>query len=187
MKVLLTGNREKDLAADLVPRLERAGFEVTCVSRSTGYDFEQVETISRLVKLSLEHEIFINCFAGYHFKAVVLAQKVFQKWLELGFSQRRILNIGSTTDRVRKGKMNLYHYEKLALRELSQGLSLIGVWENGPKVSHISFGTMENRADKHQGRRALTFAEVSQTILWVLNQPTHLNVNELSLDPVQTK
>lgn len=185
-RVLITGNRKKDLCATLVPLLETAGFSCTCVSRETGYDFEEGDgTIGRIVKLAGEHDVFINLYANYFFKASILAQKIFKSWHEKGLSERRLINVGSTTDRVKRGKANLYHYEKLALRDLSSGLAMIGVWEKGPKVTHISFGTLENRASSNPGRTCMKMSDAANYIVWLLQQPPHLHINEISVDPIQ--
>lgn len=186
MKILITGNRNKDLCATLVPLLEEAGHECTCVSRETGYDFEKGDgVIHDVAKLADSHDVFINMYANYFFKASLLALKIQKRWHEKGLSDRRIINVGSTTDRVKKGKNNLYHYEKIALRELSSGLALIGVWEKGPKVTHISFGTLANRSADNPGRKCLDMKSASDYIMWLLQQPKHIHINEISIDPVQ--
>ncbi len=98
-----------------------------------------------------------------------------------------ITNIGSTTDRVTGGKSNLYHYEKKALRQMSAGHSILSIWDQAPKVTHVSFGFMENRSDENPGRKCLSLKEVAGYIYWVAQQPAHININELSIDPVQDK
>ena len=185
MKVLITGNRKKDLCAEVVKLLEARGHECTCVSRETGYDFSSDDALHAVVKLSDNHDVFINMYAGFFFKASVLALKVQNRWHQKGLSDRRIINIGSTTDRVKKGKTKLYHYEKLALRDLSSGLSLVGVWEKGPKVSHISFGTLSNRTAENPGRKCIDMAVAAKYVMWLLEQPPEISVNEISVDPVQ--
>lgn len=185
-KILITGNRTKDLCGALVPILEKAGHSCTCASRATGFDFENDEgAISKVVRSANEHDIFINMYANFFFKASLLTQRVYTSWHDQGFNQRRMITVGSTTDRVKGGKNKLYHYEKLALRDLSSGLGLIGVWENGPKVTHISFGTLSNRADKNPGRKCLDLSTAAGYIAWILAQPAHININEISIDPIQ--
>jgi hypothetical protein len=186
MRVLITGNREKDLCAALVPLLEAAGHPCTCVSRANGYDFEDgQDTVHRVALLADDHDVFINMYANHFFQASVLAYKVFNRWVENKAEGRRMINIGSTTDRVKKGKNKLYHYEKIALRELSSGLSLIGVWENAPRVSHISFGTLTNKAKSNPGRACLEMKAAADYIMWILSQPAGIHINELSVDPIQ--
>lgn len=183
----MTGNRDKDLCKFLVDTFESRGHECHCLSRANGYDFSDnpYGVISRVQKISEDYDLFINLYANYFFNASLLAHKIFNHWYDKGFSEKRIFNIGSTTDRVRKGKKNLYHYEKTILREMSSGHSLLSVWDKAPKVTHISVGTMENRSQDNPGRKCLSLKEVAKYIYWVTEQPKHIHINEISLDPVQ--
>ncbi|MCJ8276537.1 MAG: hypothetical protein HRT44_06715 [Bdellovibrionales bacterium] len=187
MKVLITGNREKDLCSEIVPLLEKNGFECECVSRSNGYDFEKDAggVIHRVGKLAESADVFINLYANYFFNGTILAQKIYNRWLDQKAGHKRMINVGSTTDRVKRGKNNLYHYEKLILRDWSSGHSLIGVWEGGPKVTHISYGTLSNRSDNNPGRKCLEMKKAAEYILWILQQPADININEISIDPIQ--
>ena len=186
MKILITGNRNKDLTKHLVPLLESNSYEVDTVSRSNGWDLGNTEVIPDFVKLLDEYDIFINMFANWRFNASLLTYYVFNDWQKKGYGKRRIVTVGSTTDRVRRAKTNLYHYEKLSLREMSNGLAMAGVWdEKSPLVTHISFGTMDNRSEQNPGRKTLNMDKISENVLWVLQQPADMHVNELSIDPVQ--
>jgi hypothetical protein len=187
MTVMLTGNRDKDLAHHIVQRFEQEGHSCHCFSRANGYDFEDNPTgvIARIVKQADQADVFINLYANYFFNSSVLAHKLFNRWLEKGWSHKRIINIGSTTDRVQRGKRNLYHYEKRILREMSSGHSMLSVWDQAPKVTHFSFGTMENRADSNPGRRCLSMPLVADYVYWLTQQPAEIHINELSIDPVQ--
>ena len=64
-------------------------------------------------------------------------------------------------------------------------MSLKSVWQGGPKVSYVTFGTLENNAHKHPGRKIMTLDEAVDCIEYVINAPEHLVVNELSMDPLQ--
>lgn len=189
MKAVITGNKKKDLCSHIVPLLEQRGYECLCLSRETGYDFSEdpYGVMNRVLEMTKDADLFINLYANYFFNASVLAQKVFQQWMGMDNpSEKTMINIGSTTDRVQKGKTNLYHYEKRVLRELSSGLSLVGVWDKGPKVTHISVGTLENRSDQNPGRSCLPMQQAASYVGWVLDQPKGVHVNELSVDPVQS-
>ncbi len=187
MKVLITGNPEKDLCSYLVPIFEENSYECHCVSRRNGYDFQEnpYGTVKKIVKLADEFDIFINLYANYFFNASVLAHKLFCDWADKGYSDRRIVNIGSTTDRVKKGSRNLYHYEKRILREMSSGHSLQSVWSQAPKVHYCSFGTLDNRQEQNPGRATLSMQKVAEYIYWLINQPKDIHINEISIDPVQ--
>jgi hypothetical protein len=187
MKILITGNREKDLTKPLVAKLEAKGHECICVSRASGHDFEKdpYDVISQVAKLAKDCDVFINLYANYFFNQTLLAHKIYKTWVDNGLSDKLMINIGSTTDRVRRGKTNLYHYEKLALREFSQGHALPGVWDQAPRVSHISFGTLSNRSEQNPGRKTLPLEKAADYIMWILQQPKEFHINEISIDPVQ--
>ena len=99
----------------------------------------------------------------------------------------RIISIGSTTDRVKKATSWIYNAEKKALRDYSNSLSLTGVWEGGPRVSLISFGSLSNVQDKHPDRICLDIDRAACYIKWLIEQPTDICINEISIDPVQVK
>ncbi len=187
MNVMMTGNRDKDLCRYIVKRFEAEGHNCRCFSRSNGYDFKDnpTEVIARVIKEVESADIFINLYTIYFFNASVLAHKLFNQWLEKGYSDRRIINVGSTTDRVQRGKRNLYHYEKRILREMSSGHSILSVWDQAPKVTHLSIGTLENRAEDNPGRKCLDMQKVADYIYWLTQQPKDIHINELSIDPVQ--
>tara|TARA_B100000989_G_scaffold289427_1_gene261252 strand:+ start:264 stop:827 length:564 start_codon:yes stop_codon:yes gene_type:complete len=186
MKVLITGNRNKDLTKYLVDLFEKNSYRVDTVSRENGWDLANTEIIPKFVNLLDNYNIFVNMFANWRFNASLLTYYVFKDWEKKKYGDRRIITIGSTTDRVRRPKTNLYHYEKLALREMSNGLSMAGVWDkDSPLLTHVSFGTMDNRAEQNPGRKTLNMEKISEYILWVLQQPKEIHINELSIDPVQ--
>ena len=98
-----------------------------------------------------------------------------------------IIVIGSTVDRVKDGRVWHYATEKKALRDLCNTLSMHGVWKTGPKVSLISFGTLSNNQDKHQDRNCMDIDKAGEYIKWLINQPNDVNINEVSIDPMQNK
>ena len=187
MKILIIGNLKEGLAKAVAEIFKKNGHHCHGVSRSNGYDFEPdpISLIHDIAELSLNFDVFINLYSNFFFNSSILAHKVFHFWYERGFSNRLIINIGSTTDRVTKEKTNLYHYEKKALREISTGFGLLKTLDNAPKVTYISFGTMENRSEDHPNRKCLTLNESAEYIYWLTQQPDHIHINELSIDPLQ--
>lgn len=186
MLVGITGNREKDLCKYLVQRLESKGHEALCFSRANGYDFnDQQDTINRVVKDAYHCDVFVNLYANFFFQQTMLAHRLWNKWNDNELNHKRIINVGSTTDNVRRGKVNRYHHEKLALKEMSNALSIVGVWGDGPKVSHISFGTLDNRQEDNPDRNTMGLDLAAHYIEWLLYQPDDVNINILSIDPIQ--
>ena len=110
---------------------------------------------------------------------------VYKKCLEVQ-SFPHITCVGSTTDRVKNGSPWLYNAEKKALRDYSNTLAIGGVWgDSKPKVSYISFGTLSNNQEKHPDRKCMDIDEAAQYIKWLIDQPKNVNINEISIDPMQ--
>jgi hypothetical protein len=180
MKIIISGNKDKGLAGALFKLYPGATF----CSRATGFDLTQSKDQERLADLVLEHDIFINCAALWRFEQTNLLDAVHKKSVE---HQHRphIICIGSTTDRVKNGKPWRYNAEKKALRDYSNTLALGGVWDRFSKVSYISFGTLSNNQEKHPDRKTLNIDEAAYYIKWLIDQPRCVNINEISIDPMQ--
>lgn len=185
MKIAMTGNRDKDLCKHIVELLEKNGHKCVCYSRANGIDFNDPGAVRKVVDLVKDADVFINLYANFFFRQTLVAHELWHLWEKQNNSTKRIINIGSTTDNVRRGKTNRYHYEKLALKEWSNGFSLAGVWENKPKVTHLSIGTMENRSADNPGRKCLNMELVANYVKWIIDQPAEVNINFLSVDPIQ--
>ena len=124
--------------------------------------------------------------ALWRFHQTVLLDIVY-KALRNAKSEAHIVVIGSTTDRTKKGSAWLYNAEKKALRDYSNSLALLGVWHSGPKISYISFGTLSNNQSKHPDRKCLDIDSAAQYIKWLIEQPKHVTINEISIDPMQER
>ena len=178
--MIITGNNTKGLAKELFALYPDAVF----CSRSTGYDLTTSQGRDKFAIESIDHEVIIINSALWQFQQTVLLDSVFKKLIEHKKSAH-IVCVGSTTDRVKNGKPWLYNAEKKALRDYSNTLSLSGVWGNTPKVSYISFGTLSNNQEKHPDRKTLDIYEAAKYIKWLIDQPKYVNINEISIDPMQ--
>jgi NADP-dependent 3-hydroxy acid dehydrogenase YdfG len=178
--MIITGNSNDGIARALAKLYPDAEF----CSRSTGYDLSTKLDQERLAELVCNHDVFVNCAALYKFNQTTLLNIVYHKCV-LEKHNCHIINIGSTTDRVKKGGAWLYNAEKKALRDYSNTLGLNGVWSNGPKLSYISFGTLSNNQEKHPDRRTMDIDTAAEYIKWIADQPANLCINELSIDPMQ--
>jgi hypothetical protein len=180
--ILCTGNPETGVAKAIALRWPQTVF----VSR-TGweYDLTQNGYKNKLAEKALNFDVFINCSALWQYHQTLLLDTVYKK----AASERKrihLVSLGSTTDRATKGTDWHYQQEKKALRSTSNALGLKSIWAGGPKVTYVTFGTLENNAHKHPGRRVMTLDEAVDLIDFSINMPYHLNVNELSVDPLQT-
>ena len=178
--MIITGNKTEGVAGALAKLYPDAEF----CSRQNGFDFGRKADQERLADLVCQHDIFVNCAALFKFNQTTLLNIVYNKCV-LEKHNCHIINIGSTTDRVKKGGAWLYNAEKKALQDYSNTLGLTGVWASGPKVSYISFGTLSNNAEKHPERKLLNIDKAAQYIKWIVEQPKDLVINELSIDPMQ--
>ena len=180
MKILLSANQFFGLGKalyDIYP-------EATFCSRNTGYELTNSADQERFAILALEHDVIVICSALWKFQQTVLLDEVYKKLVSEGRSAH-IIAIGSTTDRVKNGKAWRYNAEKKALRDYSNTLAIGGVWGDKPKVSYISFGTLSNNQEKHPDRRCMDIDEAAGYIKWLINQPKYVNINEISIDPMQ--
>lgn len=182
-KILIAGNSNYGLAEGLKESL--AEYDVTFISRSSGYDLTKAVDQQRFSELSLEYDIVILCSALWKFNQTLLLESVYKK-LKAADKKTLIIAIGSTTDRVMKATEWLYNAEKKALRDYCNSLGLSGVWGTGPRVSYISFGTLDNMQAKHPERKTITVQDAANYIKWITDQPAYLHINEISIDPLQT-
>lgn len=180
MKILITGNKEKGLAKELFKIYPNATF----LSRSSGFDLNDKETQEKVSELALNYDIFINNSALYRFNQTNLLHSVFKVSKEANHNIH-IVNIGSTVDRYSKGTDWLYAAEKKALQYFSDSLSKMSVWQKAPRVTLISFGSLSNVQEKHPDRACMDIYEAATYVKWLIDQPKHLHINEISLDPLQ--
>lgn len=183
MKILISGNSHEGLSAAIGKLYPD---QVTFASRTTGYELTNDPGREAFCDLAVDTDVIIICAALWRFQQTVLLEAV-SKRLRSEMKSPHVIVIGSTTDRVKNGKPWLYNAEKKALRDFSNTLSMGGVWTPGlPKVSYISFGTLSNNQHKHPDRKCLDIAEAAGYIKWLISLPKYVNVNEISIDPLQT-
>lgn len=180
MKILITGNKKYGLAKALSGIYSDAVF----ASRETGFDFSNHDGFKKIGLIISNFDVFINCSALFKFNQTVLLDHVYKRCQEINH-KIHIINIGSTTDRVKKATSWIYNAEKKALRDFSNSLSLSGVWAGGPKVSLISFGSLSNVQHKHPDRICLDIDRAANYVKWIVEQPEDICINEISLDPLQ--
>lgn len=182
MKILVAGNSEYGLGQAIKNTLQ--GHDVTFLSRTSGYDLTKAEQQARFAEAALDYDVVILCSALWKFNQTLLLDVTYKRTKAANKSPL-IVCIGSTTDRVNKATEWLYNAEKKALRDFANSLSLIGVWNGGPRVTYISFGTLSNMQAKHPDRKTMPIEKAAQYIKWVVEQPADCHVNEISVDPVQ--
>jgi len=178
--MLISGNPEQGIAQALFKLYPDA----TYMSRSSGHDLVERRGRESFAQEALNHDVIIVNSALWQFQQTVLLDAVY-KSLKDAKKLAHIVVIGSTTDRVKNGKAWLYNAEKKALRDYSNTLAIGGVWSRMPKVSYISFGTLSNNEHKHPDRRCMDIDQAAGYIKWIIDAPREININEISIDPMQ--
>ena len=180
--IFITGNPKEGLAKGLASVFPKADF----VSRDNGCDLETRMNMEAVAKKAIEYDVFINNSALWHFRQSLLLELVW-KLAETAGKSLHIVCIGSTVDRVTKGSSWIYQQEKKALQNYYQSLALQSVWSEKtvPRVSLISFGTLENNEDKHPGRKCMSIPDAASYVKWIVEAPSNVNINEISLDRIQ--
>lgn len=182
MKVLISGNKDSGIAKELNVIYPNANF----ASRATGFDLTTTNGQALFSKMAQHHDVIIINSALWKFNQTVLLDTVYKDCQENN-QYPHIIVIGSTTDRVKNGKTWLYNAEKKALRDYANTCAINSVWSNAPKVNYISFGTLTNNQEKHPDRKCLSIVEAAMYIKWLIDQPKHVNINEISIDPMQSE
>ena len=180
--MIITGNPKEGVAQALHKLYPNAVF----CSRESGYDLTKTDHMFTFANECTKHDIIIINSALWRFHQTVLLDIVY-KALRTAKSEAHIVCIGSTTDRTKKGSAWLYNAEKKALRDYSNSLSLLGVWHSGPKTSYISFGTLSNNQHKHPDRVCMNIDQAARYVKWLIEQPKDVNINEISIDPMQVR
>ena len=180
MKILISGNPAYGLAKELVKIYPDAFF----ASRTNGFDLTTKVGQEKFADLAKDYSVIINLSALWKFNQTVLLDVTYKKCSETKH-RPHIICIGSTTDRVKNSKVWLYNAEKKALRDYCNTLSLNGVWDKGPKITLISFGSLSNVQAKHLDRKCLDIEQAALYIKWVVEQPANICINEISIDTLQ--
>lgn len=155
-------------------------------SRRSGYDLVKEEGRQRLALQSLEADVFICCSALHRFQQTLLLDEVWKLWSERG-KQGHIICLGSTADLGVRPSNWLYPIEKKALGAFCQNLAEQAKRGNGIAVTYLSLGYVETprTVEKHATKKLLSTDYVVDLVEWVLSQPAGINVNSISLDPIQ--
>lgn len=106
-----------------------------------------------------------------------------------------IINIGSVAATVPYKGGNVYGATKAFVRQFSRNLRT-DLFGTGVKVTNIEPGAAETEFsivrfkdkqkadDYYKGWRPLTATDVANTIVWVINQPAHVNIDNVEIMPL---
>lgn len=180
--MLVAGNAFYNLSKEIHKLYPTATF----CSRNTGYNFFKKEDKEKFAQESLNHDHILLISALAEFHQVMLYDTVYKHCVE-NKHRPHIITVGSTIDRLGTGNGRVYSTEKKALLEHTKNLNLQSYGNQGPKTTHISIGMLSNLQHKFPNRKTLDVSEAAGYIKWLIEQPKHVNINEISIDPMQDK
>lgn len=182
--ILIAGNPQYGLAKSINDQWQDK--ELIFKSRShSNTDLTSVHEQKEFAKLSLESKItiLVSCMWGY--EQVKLAERIAKQWIEHKHDGY-LIALGSSADTPVKGSAWSYPVEKKALRAYCRQLSQISAGENEYKfkVTYLSPGNMHTpkQDEKMPGTLMLDTEYVAGIIDWLVTQPEHVNISELTLD-----
>jgi hypothetical protein len=189
-KILITGSRNYGLCkaiCDLFDTIPDIEYETA--SRSNGYNLDNTEAHTKLANYYVDgdFDIFINNSAIWKFHQTLILESVFTAIEEDSRKDAHIISIGSTADTGVKGRTWRYPTEKKALKAYNRDLTYMAMGGSNIKTTLISPGSLTTPSvmKKHPDRKLIDVEYVAEVVLWVLNQPEYINVNEVSIDPIQ--
>ncbi len=194
-KILITGSRNYGLCEAICNLFDSINqeyiypeIEYETASRSNGYNLETAAGQNKLAKHYIKgnFDIFINNSAIWKFHQVMIAECMFNAMNEAD-RKGHIINIGSTADTGVKGRTWRYPTEKKALKAYNRDLTYMTMGGSNIKTTLISPGSLTTPAiiKKHPDRKLIDVEYIAELVVWIINQPEYINVNELSIDPIQ--
>jgi len=188
-KILITGSRNYGLCEAICNLFDTLpNIEYETASRSNGFNLDNSDGYSKLANYYIDgdFDIFINNSAIWKFHQVMIVESVFNA-MEEADRKGQIINIGSTADTGVKGRTWRYPTEKKALKAYNRDLTYMAMGGSNIKTTLISPGSLTTSSvmKKHPDRKLIDVEYIAELVVWTINQPEYINVNELSIDPIQ--
>jgi len=189
-KVLITGNKDYGLCKEICHIFDSVdNIDYTTASRSNDWELTNQSNQNNLADFFISEgfNVFINSSAMWKFNQTLLAETMYNRVIDSKVSAH-FIHIGSTADTGVKGRTWRYPTEKKALRNYNRDLSYMAIGGSNVKTTLLSPGslTTPNVIKKHPDRKLIDTRYIAEIILWLLSQPEYVNINEISLDPIQT-
>jgi NAD(P)-dependent dehydrogenase (short-subunit alcohol dehydrogenase family) len=187
MKILMTGNPEKDIAKQVAALYDDINF--VCRSSNADYkiDLSKETNQDRLAVISKDYEVFINSSLVPNFGQTQILQKVWTEWRDSN-KAGHIINFGSAVDYYYRPDNRLYPVEKRALRDLNRSLTKHCNWfDSKIRCTYFSFGGVSTEKTKEQWGHYKHFdtTEIAEYLKWIIESPIHANIDEMHITPIQ--
>lgn len=172
MKIAITGH-SRGIGAGVAGALR--GHEIIGFSRSNGYDISKFASQRKIIKESLDADVFVNnAWIGFH--QVEMFDRIYDEWkFESG---KTIVNINS---RARYGRMDVPNIYRTSKKELAKHADCSRMWDKKCRIININPGYVYTEmVENHQLSHALTVEECANIIAWAVQQPHHIEIGELS-------
>lgn len=186
MKIIVSGNPEYGVAKAICEHFN----DVESYSRSHNLsDFLSEVSRKAFAKESLNFDVYVCCSSLQDFAQTLLLKEVSNLWIE-NRKKGHIVVMGSVLEEFVDTKLDFYSIEKKSLRAFCRSLSLNSCYETDPtsvnfKISYVSTGFLDTPGPALKSKVAISCKEIAKTIDWLINQPPHINVSEICVDPIQ--
>ncbi len=144
--------------------------KVSITNKHRGLGKELSSRFDNVVEgFSEDSDVFIN---NRHnsFNQSKLLMSAFDKWKD---TDKTIVNIGSRSKYPNISKGFMYSASKAALNHLSNNLRLNS--DKTCRIIDINCGLLESDLP------SLTYKEISDIVVWCINQPKHIEIGEISV------
>jgi short-subunit dehydrogenase len=189
LKILITGNPDKDIAREIVNLYPDAH----TVSRSSNSTYQMDLTIDdnifELAKLSKGYDVVINSALIPNFGQTRILQSLWTEW-KVEKHEGHLISFGSAVDYFYRPDNRLYPIEKRALRDLNRSLSKHVNWYNSKiRCTYFSFGGVDTEKTLNQWGHFSHFdtVEIAKYTKWIIESPATTNIDELHITPIQSQ
>ena len=157
------------------------GWDVAGFSRTTGWDIRNSSNIADIIDKADSQDIDIlvnNAYYGYG--QVDLLYGLFDKWQ---YKEKCIVNISSTAAN------HIASYEQVRRYAVNKNLlstaclQLQAIRNTKCQIIDIKLGRVDTPKIDHNGKSMLTVGEVSDIVMWILDQPKTISVNSITVVP----
>lgn len=187
MNILMTGNPNKEIAKSIKEIYPNASFVSRSKNSTYSLDLSDQSNIDLLAKISLNYDIFINSALIPNFGQTLILQAIWTEW-KSNSKSGHIINYGSAVDYYYRPDNRLYPIEKRALRDLNRSLTKHVNWfDSKIRTTYLSFGgvSTEKTIEQWGHYKHLNVNEIAKYTQWIIENPNHINIDELHITPIQ--